>query len=702
MNRFQHVDFSDGTFTSLVQVYIGKWHLSHTSPDQHDALEPYGFSGWRGPEPHGANPKNSGLARDPEYVAQAVEWLQKRRAAHAEQVAAAAAAAATTDAAAATSSATAAQAAGSAPPSPLPPPPLKPFLLVVCLVNPHDIVFWPSWWVPQLAVLATSAAMAAGGASWVLRRAVTTAAGHNNRGSGSSIGGSIMGGGSGSGGSSRPSAQALALAAAVVAAAAAVAWKGLKLVSLKCDEIEDPGPGPSDFDCPDTSSPAPHAHSSDAQDAVSELAKEEGDSLDVGGGLTSALLGESVRASSSSKVEGSTHQSRQPFPPPRRLREATVISQYRQQYPTAYGPAWIIRRVYEWRARSYRLTYATLLRRADHHLGQLLDALNETLAATQELATTGVCFTADHGELLGAHGGLHQKWYGAYDEALRVPLLLKVPWLKPRSAPRKEVYVVAEASTEKGSSSSGGPGAAHDSEPPEPTTVGRSRPTSHLDLMPTLLQIAGIDSSQGGAKEEQGLKQLPGRNLLAEYRDREENEEEEEEEVKTTSDDDEETYFVTFDHVLDGASKHGSAGRRYPFMGYFYRMQYTGLTTPETAVEALVARLPGHTAAAAAASSTMAPKTAEAYAPLRRSPQATKTTWKVVRSFNPARQDSEGHLALFCLDNDPAERWNLAGPSASPGSSLNTVEMEMRQRLAAARVRHGGPCDLGVETKWAK
>ena len=75
-------------------MYIGKWHLSHVSPDQPDGLEPYGFSGWRGPEPHGANPKNSGLARDPGYVAQAVEWLQKRQDAHAEQVAAAAASAA--------------------------------------------------------------------------------------------------------------------------------------------------------------------------------------------------------------------------------------------------------------------------------------------------------------------------------------------------------------------------------------------------------------------------------------------------------------------------------------------------------------------------------------------------------------------------------------------------------------------------------
>ena len=29
--------------------------------------------------------------------------------------------------------------------------------------------------------------------------------------------------------------------------------------------------------------------------------------------------------------------------------------------------------------------------------------------------------TSDHGDLLGAHGGLHQKWFNLYDEATRVP-----------------------------------------------------------------------------------------------------------------------------------------------------------------------------------------------------------------------------------------------------------------------------------------
>ena len=40
---------------------------------------------------------------------------------------------------------------------------------------------------------------------------------------------------------------------------------------------------------------------------------------------------------------------------------------------------------------------------------------------------TVVVFTSDHGDLLGAHGGLKQKWFNAFDEAIRVPLLVKGP-----------------------------------------------------------------------------------------------------------------------------------------------------------------------------------------------------------------------------------------------------------------------------------
>src|SRR5690606_4996589 len=80
--------------------YDGKWHISHadlidettgaslaTNDDDGvidpaavqtyldaDPLDPYGFTGWVGPEPHGALLANSGTRRDPLIAARVVAW----------------------------------------------------------------------------------------------------------------------------------------------------------------------------------------------------------------------------------------------------------------------------------------------------------------------------------------------------------------------------------------------------------------------------------------------------------------------------------------------------------------------------------------------------------------------------------------------------------------------------------------------------
>ena len=118
-------------------VYHGKWHISHadlhdpvtgrplaTNDDDGtvdpvaveayldaDVLDPFGFSGWVGPEPHGGARANSGLRRDPLTAERAVAWLRARYDARraGEQRA------------------------------------QRPFLLVASFVNPHDIVLFPAW-----------------------------------------------------------------------------------------------------------------------------------------------------------------------------------------------------------------------------------------------------------------------------------------------------------------------------------------------------------------------------------------------------------------------------------------------------------------------------------------------------------------------------------------------------------------------------
>jgi arylsulfatase A-like enzyme len=92
---------------------------------------------------------------------------------------------------------------------------------------------------------------------------------------------------------------------------------------------------------------------------------------------------------------------------------------------------------------------------------------------------TVVVFISDHGDLVGAHGGLMQKWYNAYDEAIRVPLLVRGPG------------IVA-------------------------TPEGVRTPTSHVDLLPTLLGLAGIDVEKAAALvaiEHDETQPLPGRDL---------------------------------------------------------------------------------------------------------------------------------------------------------------------------------------------
>jgi arylsulfatase A-like enzyme len=124
---------------------------------------------------------------------------------------------------------------------------------------------------------------------------------------------------------------------------------------------------------------------------------------------------------------------------------------------------------------SYRRLYYYLHKLVDRAIGRILESLEESGMADD----TVVVFTSDHGDLVGAHGGLMQKWYNAYDEAIRVPLLVR------------------------------GPGIAA-------TPEGVHTPTSHVDLVPTLLGLAGIDVERAAAivaVEHDETQSLPGRDL---------------------------------------------------------------------------------------------------------------------------------------------------------------------------------------------
>ena len=56
---------------------------------------------------------------------------------------------------------------------------------------------------------------------------------------------------------------------------------------------------------------------------------------------------------------------------------------------------------------------------------RVLDALRDTEA----YENTIVIFCSDHGDMQGAHGGMHEKWHVAYEEALHVPFIVSSPLL---------------------------------------------------------------------------------------------------------------------------------------------------------------------------------------------------------------------------------------------------------------------------------
>jgi choline-sulfatase len=69
--------------------------------------------------------------------------------------------------------------------------------------------------------------------------------------------------------------------------------------------------------------------------------------------------------------------------------------------------------------RAYLNFYGNLMRSSDRYLVDVLDALDENGL----MDDTVVIRTADHGEMGLAHGGLRQKNFNAYEEAIRVPLV---------------------------------------------------------------------------------------------------------------------------------------------------------------------------------------------------------------------------------------------------------------------------------------
>jgi len=185
---------------------------------------------------------------------------------------------------------------------------------------------------------------------------------------------------------------------------------------------------------------------------------------------------------------------------------------YREAYPGGYGPVPMVKNAYVKGAQKYRDTYYRLHAEVDGPIDQVRRAI--TAAAND----TVVMRTADHGELLGSHGGLHQKWFQLYDEAARVP------------------FAVARV---------GGKATAG--------SVIADAPTSHVDIVPTLLGAAGIDEAETAAVLRESFSEvhpLPGRNLMPVV------------DGDADADRDRSVYLMTNDNMLEGDTGASGVARR--------------------------------------------------------------------------------------------------------------------------------------------
>ncbi|MBM3462947.1 MAG: sulfatase [Armatimonadetes bacterium] len=111
-----------------------------------------------------------------------------------------------------------------------------------------------------------------------------------------------------------------------------------------------------------------------------------------------------------------------------------------------------------------------------HYLSDLqMRKVLQALDAQGLTNNTIVVFTADHGELAGAHNFMIEKWHSMYEEAIHVPCIVSSPLVNPSADVMREV------------------------------TIG----TSHIDLAPTLLGLAGITATEIAAIQRRMSGQTP-------------------------------------------------------------------------------------------------------------------------------------------------------------------------------------------------
>ena len=310
-----------------------------------------------------------------------------------------------------------------------------------------------------------------------------------------------------------------------------------------------------------------------------------------------------------------------------RTKPAAQIA-FREAYYSGYGPAGPVEQIYQRNGQRYRDLYYRLHAEVDAPI----DRVRRAVTSSSDDAV--LVRTSDHGDLLGAHGGLHQKWFNLYDEATRVPLVIA------RTGSRGTGPRVIDA------------------------------PTSHVDIVPTLLGAAGIDVHAVAEMLRESFSEvhpLPGRDLMPVV-------------DGSPADEDRAVYLMTRDNMLEGDSGASGLGRR--------------LKQTVKPPAPLRIRIPAHTAANFEG---MVLRVADGAAP-----GGADHLWKLVRSFDDPSTWTEPGVRQYAA-NGPGgdvyrtspldDQWELYDLTADPTEAhnrwddpgLHDLRVYLRTRLKHSR-----------------
>jgi arylsulfatase A-like enzyme len=317
-----------------------------------------------------------------------------------------------------------------------------------------------------------------------------------------------------------------------------------------------------------------------------------------------------------------------------------VHAAYRRCYPSGYGPSEIVQSIYDDHADDYRQLYLRLHAEVDGPVESVRHTVvDAALDPASSPAGTVVVRTSDHGELLGAHGGLHQKWFTLYDEAVRVPLAM--------------VHVRPDGTTAPGEIV--------------------ATPTSHVDLVPTLLDAVGLDEDELADRLRPSFSELhplPGRSIWSH--------------VLGADDPDDRNgavYLQTRDNILEGDEGLSAVARRLAVADPGPDLLISVPGSVPSNVEAVVARVDDAEATGGAGHVWKLARTFD-----------DPACWTVpgVRQLASSGIDGEAwrdevlpdEWELYDLDHDPTEAVNLAAdPAHAP------VRAHLGRRLDDERAR---------------